>query len=327
MHENRYSDESPQMSMIDGAPHQPIDWDRIHPPATRGATTQGPLTMPAPTHFPVTPRSAFGFDREIVPQEYYRGADDDPFSDHHSTSKIGLAVTTLPTEDVPEHHRSESRVSEAPSSPSIYPPSLPGDQLNSSHAQPENIADPGPFMAENGPFDMVPLSQPDPLRHLGASKDTLRPTFVVEPPSRVTSPPRPPRSELRSFGPAALTPPTSIASHSRGHTNSPSGSSGSDHMSALQLSPLFDEKVLPPPGPVTHEPEVFLRRTYSKRTPMNHNVRLQCFSYCLFGIAYCRHLSFRCITTLRRRPATDEGSSTYIYWVSGMYHSVHPYCV
>lgn len=292
-HENQYSDESPQMSMIDGAPHQPLDWDRIHASSNRGASSQGPVTMPAPTHFPLTPRSASGFDREIVPQERYRGVDENPFSDYHSSSNIGLAVTTSPTEDAPEHHRSESRVSEAPSSPSIYPPSLPGDQVNSSHAQPENIANPGTFIAENGPFDIVPLSQPEPLRHLGASKDTLRPatgTTVIDSPSRVTSPSRPPRSELRSFGPAVLTPPASVSSHSRGHTDSPGGSTGSDHISAFQLSPLFDEKALHPPGPA-HEPEVFLRRSYSRRTPMNHNVRhRRLSSSCLFGMAHCRGL-------------------------------------
>lgn len=294
--QNVYSDESPRMSMANSASLQPVDWDRIHG-AARGETSPSRVPMPAPTHFPLTPRTASGFNREIVPHERYRGIDENPFSDYHRPSQIGVAVTTDTSTDVaPEHHRSDSRVSEAPSSPSIYPPSLPGDQVNTVHGHGiVNIADAGILDTEHNPFRDVPLSHPLPLRNLGGSTDTLRvgaatQVAAVDPPPRVISPPRPPRSELRVVASGLLTPPASVSNSSRGHSDSPSTGS-SDNSHAIQLGPLFDEKMYHTPGPA-HEPEVFLRRTYSRRTPLNNNVcRLGPYFSSVF-LTHIRSLNF-----------------------------------
>ncbi|KAI0052863.1 hypothetical protein FA95DRAFT_1180362 [Auriscalpium vulgare] len=262
--------DSPERAMFEHGPSG-VQWDNSR--FVQGRTRNDSLlSMPqqaytAPSSQDALQIAGLGAAGRSRVRDSYEG----PFSEYHrrrvAISPLDQAFAALADEQ-PSYSRAASR---AQSSPSIYPPSLPDERADSPTRQqlqetypplpvtrPQTVRPPSPPTPPGGPEEHVnPFSDAAALRR--------GPPLVMP-----KSPLRPPSKPLY-YEHMPTTPTTSNSSHNR---NSPFESPTSEAGSGL--TSILDERVyrtlptlpetLPEAPPA---PEAFLRRTFSKRLPLN----------------------------------------------------------
>ncbi|THH19726.1 hypothetical protein EW146_g1487 [Bondarzewia mesenterica] len=253
LQQNPFADPSdlPPMSTIDNR-RTGVDWSSHQYEQDDGPHNDQTMTIPTTTPYPSQLQSPFDDTHVSTPSVHTRGYSrryEVPFSDYYTdhsvptNSPVGVAYSTA-AEIAPEYPRADSRAaSAAPSSPSIYPPSLPAERADPFYEK-EILSSPSPALGkeiapEEGPFEAVQLE-----RGGGAGAPELQ---IAD-------------SNTKTYGLAPLTPPPSVSSHSGAHADSPV----SDNSTTLDPI-LDDDKVYHPSPSMRPPPEAFLRRTYSKR--------------------------------------------------------------
>ncbi|ETW87174.1 hypothetical protein HETIRDRAFT_431601 [Heterobasidion irregulare TC 32-1] len=223
---------------------------RLHSNFPHARTPDDHVDRLSQTRNPFADNNPDNLTQSNGPNYRYEGPFSDYYPEHRTlvSRPVGIAYST-PSEVEPTHFRAESRAESAvPSSPSVYPPSLPDEKADSFYER-EAYSSPPPTstVEEESHFDTIVLDH---------ARDSTVPKSELTKPKRLTldTP-----AENYEFTP--LTPPGSSSSRSRSHGDSPV----SDNSTALS-SVLDDKSRRSPPRPKTQPPpEVFLRRTYSKR--------------------------------------------------------------
>ncbi|KAI0068226.1 hypothetical protein BV25DRAFT_539364 [Artomyces pyxidatus] len=203
-----------------------IRWDMQRLLQRSGGVDDIRVTVPEPVHIPSQPRnmtasSGVGSTSPTHPSPY-----EGPFSDYHP---MHMRVTTPQgnqddPSSSPDGTRSPSR---AQSSPSVYPPSLPGEEADSLYE-----------------------------KELRLSHPPLAPTALNA------------RSaDGSNKGRSTESPTTSSTSHGSHLRNSPFESPISEN--GTMLSSILDGKTYRTFPLPEAPPDVFLRRTFSKRMPLN----------------------------------------------------------
>lgn len=195
------------------------------------------IARPEPAHQPRTIVDNTGVGAGGNDPRHYEG----PFSDYYQMRPI--MPYGVSTETVHTNARAHSR---AQSVPSLYPPSLPDDEVDSLYEKEIRASHPPPPRSSL----VIASSQYEPLEKAPIPKSSQNQNTPF-------------RGKAMDYEPPPLTP-TSSSSHAQ--TYSPLDSPASE--TGTNLTSILDEKLHRIPIPQT-PPEAFLRRTFSKRTGLN----------------------------------------------------------